>query len=64
MTSKPEVGQHVAFTSTLPHGTQRKLGNVTEGTVNQVTWNGRIAVQPTGSTGVVWVDAIDIEVMS
>lgn len=63
MTSKPEIGQRVHFTPTLPIGTLRKLGNVTDGVVTQVTWGGRIAVQPTGSTSVVWVDAIDIEVI-
>ena len=61
MTTAPTIGQHVTFTPLLPHGTRRKLGNVNDGTVTTVTWNGRIAVQPTGSTGVVWCDAIDIE---
>lgn len=61
MTTNPAIGLRVRFTSSLPVGTQRKLGNVTDGTVSQVTWNGRIAVKPTGSVGVVWVEAIDIE---
>ena len=62
MTTAPTVGTHVQFDMrTLPSGTRQKLGSASGGVVTQVTWNGRIAVQPTGSVGVVWVEAIDIK---
>ena len=60
MTNLPTTGAHVTFTDALPSGIRRNLGGVRDGIVAAVTWNGRIGVKPTGSTGIVWVEAMDV----
>jgi hypothetical protein len=62
MTTIPVISTPVTFTAALPSGIRQRLGGVTQGIVTAVTWNGRIGVQPVGSTGVVWVEPMDIDV--
>jgi len=61
MTTIPVVDTPVRFNlEMLPSGIRRNLGGVRDGIVTAVTWNGRIGVKPTGSTGIVWVEAMDV----
>lgn len=61
MTTIPTINTPVAFNvDTLPSGLRQKLHGVTQGIVTAVTWNGRIGVKPTGSTAVIWVEAMDV----